>query len=125
MRFLEKGLNCSLSCDEKGDNTEAGIQRIQNQQGHLINRTERDAAVPRPWAWSLLPPARVYRPHQWHVRATLPARAWPGQGHVTRWRHFSLFSASLCNFTATSLSTKRAVRPHNSPHGFIPWLFAF
>ena len=46
--------------------------------GELKNKTKQDAAAPWPRAWSPLPPARVYRSLRCHVRATLPALAWPG-----------------------------------------------
>lgn len=43
---------------------------------------------------------------QYLVKDTLVALAWPAQNHVTCWRSFNLFLASLCDFGAALVTLK-------------------
>lgn len=59
------------------------------------------------------------------VKDTLVALAWPAQNHVTCWRSFNLFLASLFDFGAALVTLKTDFLLSSSPHGFRPLFLSF
>lgn len=99
----------------------------KDKRKSVRKKTKQNTSVPWPYfhLLTLPPPAPVYKVAQCHVKDILVALAWPAQSHVTCWRSFSLFLASLCDFGATFLTLKIDILPSSFPRRFTRVLFFF